>query len=121
MKLLKILIATILLSLVLNTAAHTEKPMMVGIIMPTDIMAMRQIIAGFEQTLQKEYPHFTCTITLSRETWSGAQGRVQAHLPLDFVHKIFYLCGRQEMILEIRAYLQAKGVPAEHIKIESYG
>ena len=71
--------------------------------------------------LQKMYPHFRYTITLSRETWSGAQGRVQAHLPSDFAHKMFYLCGRQEMVLEMRAYLLAQGVSSTMIKVESYG
>ena len=100
----------------LRYSSHQKFTLLLGLPEQKDIFLQKEL-----DDLQKKYPHFTYIITLSRETWSGAQGRVQAHLPQDLAHKMFYLCGRQEMILEMRAYLQAKGVPAEHIKIESYG
>ena len=90
--------------------------LLLGLAEQKDIFLQQEL-----ELLQKNYTSFTYVIALSREAWSGARGRVQEHLPADLGNKMFYLCGRQEMIVELKAHLLAQGVPVERIKLESYG
>lgn len=57
MRQIKKVIAIAVLSLILASTAYAAAPVKVGIVMPADVQAMHEIIAGFKQTLQKEYSH----------------------------------------------------------------
>ncbi len=70
--------------------------------------------------LQKKHKNFTYTPTLSQDSWEGARGRVQQHLPADLQGKIFYVCGLREMVLETKELLLSKGALSEKIRVERY-
>lgn len=72
------------------------------------------------QQLEEKYSNFAYVPTLTRDTWDGATGRVQEHLPADVKDKTFYICGLKELVLETREHLMKKGVKAEHVKFERY-
>lgn len=70
--------------------------------------------------LQEKFTNFTYIPTLTRETWNGAEGRVQKHLPKDLKNKTFYICGLKELVLETKEYLLKQGVEAKNIRFERY-
>ena len=72
------------------------------------------------QRLGQKYPHFTYISTLTRESWKGAMGRVQEHLPVDGENKTFYICGLKELVLETKEVLLKKGVALKNVKSERY-
>ena len=73
----------------------------------------------FEQ-MAKKHTNFTYIPTLTRETWKGATGRVQEHLPADIENKTFYICGLKELVLETKEVLLKKGVTLKNVKSERY-
>lgn len=72
------------------------------------------------EDLAKLRDNFDYFPTITRETWGGRIGRVQAHLPDDVSNKIFYICGLKELVLETEEILLKKGVSKENIKKERY-
>ncbi len=71
--------------------------------------------------LTSKFPNFSVITTLSQPeaNWTGASGRVTAHLeklPLD---ARYFLCGSSEMVAETKQYLVSKGVlpTAVHLEI----
>ena len=70
--------------------------------------------------LAQKYPNFEYLPTLSRETWEGKMGRVQQHLSVDLSHKVFYLCGLKELVLETKELLVDRGVASTKIRFERY-
>lgn len=69
--------------------------------------------------LERQYPHFSYLLTLSREKWER-MGHVQQHLGVDLQGKTFYICGLKELVLETRAYLEKQGVDPRKIRFERY-
>ena len=72
------------------------------------------------QQLAKKHAHFTYIPTLTRESWNGATGRVQEHLPADVKNKTFYICGLKELVLETKEVLLKKGAILKNVKSERY-
>lgn len=74
--------------------------------------------------LERKYPHFRYTLTLSRpsEKWPGAKGRVTEHLKNlpNYQNKKYYLCGSTAMINEVLDILQKRGVSYEDILFERF-
>lgn len=68
----------------------------------------------------KEYSNFTYMPTLTRENWSGLQGRVQTHLGNELNNKSFYICGLNELVLETKEYLIQHHVDPKQIHFERY-
>lgn len=73
-------------------------------------------------SLAKKYPnfHYTPTLTREKETWKGATGHVQQHLPQDSQNKIFYICGLKELVLETKQLLLDRGADSTNIHFERY-
>ncbi len=81
------------------------------------------------QRMNGEYANFSYHVVLSKpgEHWHGECGHVGDCLRNDFIVKVadlssweFYLCGGQEMIMEMGAYLAGKGVGKEDIHFEKF-
>ena len=77
------------------------------------------------QELSMKYPNFRFVICLSQpsQSWSGARGRVTAHVvqeELNIERSDVYLCGNQLMIKDIEAQLVEKNVPIHQIFKELY-
>jgi len=70
--------------------------------------------------LQNKFNNFTYILTLTRDKWEGATGRVQEHLPKDLKNKTFYICGLKELVLETKELLLKCGVNSENVKFERY-
>jgi NAD(P)H-flavin reductase len=70
-------------------------------------------------------PHFRFEPTLSQasDKWTGRRGRVQVHLP-EIVTNLkrlrAYVCGKKDMVSDVKAALLELGVPAERIRAEGY-
>lgn len=79
------------------------------------------------EALAAAHPNFTFENVLSRpsEEWTGKKGYVTDVLKTtnlnDGKKRLFFLCGRQEMIKDVREYLKSQGIPNEQIRFESYG
>lgn len=77
--------------------------------------------------LSRDYPSFTCTNILSKPStsWTGRRGHVTDLLPeidwADGKKRLFYICGGQKMIEDVRVFLSEKGIPREQIRVESFG
>jgi len=72
------------------------------------------------QQMEKDYHNFKCINTLTREEWSGAQGRVQEHLPDNLENKTFYICGVKPLVDGTTEELLRRGVDKKKIKLERY-
>lgn len=75
--------------------------------------------------LSAAHPNFTFELTLSRpkEGWTGASGRVTAHLPtlpLDPHKTDAYLCGGKAMIDEVKTILMGRGMDKSQIFFEQF-
>lgn len=70
--------------------------------------------------LQNNFKNFTYVLTLTREKWEEAQGRVQEHLPADLENKTFYICGLKELVLETKDLLLKSGVDSKDVQFERY-
>ena len=60
----------------------------------------------------------------AKASWSGLTGRWTPDELLKIAgdaKAVFYLCGPNKMVQELREGLQAKGVPAENVKTEKWG
>lgn len=82
---------------------------------------------NFLNELKKNHENFSFTITLSDQEnhikWSGKKGRVTDFLlktKIDPENTETYLCGLKEMIEEVSAILQKKGLPKKAIHFEQY-
>jgi len=78
----------------------------------------------FEALAARE-PRFRFLPTLSRPDpgWEGLTGHVQAHLGLALAghsRMDVYLCGRKEMIADVRPLLHAAGIPSSRVYYERY-
>jgi ferredoxin-NADP reductase/DMSO/TMAO reductase YedYZ heme-binding membrane subunit len=80
------------------------------------------------QSLQRRFPNFHPTITLTRAdgaNWSGPVGRLSADLLARQIPNLtdipFYLCGPAEMLMSTRELLRQLAVPESHIHTESFG
>lgn len=79
--------------------------------------------------LNREFPNFSYQVVLSKATdnWHGERGHVGDCLRNGFIAQVtnlkdweFYLCGGQEMVMEIGAYLAGQGVKKENIHFEKF-
>ncbi len=72
--------------------------------------------------LQKKFPHFAYTLTLSRPSpdWQGVKGRVSEHLNDISLSSEYYLCGSADMVKDTRTLLINKGVPPRNIHFEIF-
>lgn len=75
----------------------------------------------FEE-LSKKFPNFSFLITLSRpEGWSGKSGHVTNYVGENVgAGMLFYLCGNQQMIDDVKGVLLGKGVLEEKIRFEKF-
>lgn len=59
------------------------------------------------------------------ERWDGPTGRIDADLlarvVAGFADATFFLCGPSKMVAELRAGLEARGVPPERVRTEKWG
>jgi len=85
-----------------------------------------QIICGV-RTVDERYDHedydaSRIIFCVSREKWSGYNGRVTAYLNENevFLSSIYYLCGNQKMIYDTYDFLRKKGVSGDQIFTESF-
>ena len=80
----------------------------------------------FFENLAKQYPNFTCDITLTKpenSDWNGKVGRVTDILrssDIDVNNTEVYICGLKVMIEEVVSILKEKGMPQENINFEKY-
>ena len=75
--------------------------------------------------LEKKYPNFKMTITVSRpeNEWKGEMGRVTEYLEKKFpdsANTQIYICGVGTMVLDVKNLCIQKGVPAEDVHFERY-
>ena len=80
------------------------------------------------EKLQRRFPNFHLTLTLTRATgtsWNGNVGRIDAQLLMRVIPGVtdlpFYLCGPTEMIKATGDLLQQLGVAQANIHTESFG
>ncbi|MBD3311757.1 MAG: hypothetical protein GF349_04695 [Candidatus Magasanikbacteria bacterium] len=69
-----------------------------------------------------KFENFQYKLSLSQpsQSWSGLQGRVTSHLPINTNDTMFYLCGNMNMVKEVRNLLMKKGVKTENICFEIF-
>ena len=78
------------------------------------------------EALLSKYSNFTLIPVMSRpsESWTGLKGHVTVYVA-DNVHDssrtIAYICGRNEMVLDVRKALIEAGLSPERIKIDNWG
>jgi ferredoxin-NADP reductase len=78
------------------------------------------------EMLARRHAHFRFLPTITRpdENWSGATGRVQAHvdevLAADVEKPDVYICGLKEMVDDVRALLKQRGFDRKQIIYEKY-
>lgn len=74
------------------------------------------------EELQKKYPNFSYSITISRpeETWTGVRGRVTEHLPIDTSDLHAFLCGNADMVKTVREMLTVRGTDTKNIHFEIF-
>ncbi len=72
--------------------------------------------------LTREYPNFSYSFILSRpgEGWDGLEGYVTHHIEEHTTNHSYYLCGRAEMVKDVRSLLIERGVDAKHIHFEIF-
>lgn len=79
--------------------------------------------------LAKRYSNFSYAVTLSQPSpiWTGARGRVTRYFDRTDPHMLplkeddhYYLCGVGEMVKEMRALLEGRGVSPARIHYERY-
>lgn len=73
------------------------------------------------ETIKAKNPNFSYEVTLSRpaSSWKGKSGRVTEHLIVDSSGH-YFLCGRVEMVKDVRAALQSGGVDPKNIHFEIF-
>ncbi len=64
--------------------------------------------------------HYLPILSRPFDGWSGARGRVQAHLEGLEVSSSFRVCGSESMVQEVTARLVARGVSPDQIDAEGY-
>lgn len=71
--------------------------------------------------LKEKNPNFNFQITLSQPSsqWKGLKGRVTEHLTIDPPGH-YYICGRVEMVRDVRRLLIENGVNAKNIHFEIF-
>lgn len=74
---------------------------------------------------EDKWPNFSAVLTLTRpsSSWKGLTGRVQEHLKdgtFDVTDAKFYICGRREMVTEVRALLSEMGAKKEDVHFEQF-
>lgn len=77
------------------------------------------------EVLGRQYPNFTCTITLSQptDTWQGKRGHVEDQIFADIkdlTGSDYYLCGSKMMTDEMRTKLKVASVPDAQVKFELF-
>ena len=72
--------------------------------------------ASEEQTWRDDRIELHVTLTQGHAGWKGRQGRVQLHLPTKNLEQtIAFVVGQREMVAEVVAELQRRGMPPDHI------
>jgi NAD(P)H-flavin reductase len=104
----------------LEVSTRERLTLLFGVRTEADILFRQE----FEALAERE-PRFRFLPTLSRPEagWKGLAGHVQAHLGLALAgHSRLdvYLCGRKEMIAEMRPLLTASGIPSSRVYYERY-
>jgi ferredoxin-NADP reductase len=77
------------------------------------------------ESLAGRYPNFSCLLTVTREHagWEGRVGRLDESLfaePLENPRSLYYLCGPDTMIRQLRTLLQGKGAAPEAVRSERW-
>lgn len=69
-----------------------------------------------------DHPRFDVQYVLSGEDWAGPAGYVQDHLSLldDLDAPQAYVCGVPQMVVDVRAALEQRGVPADRVFSEGW-
>ena len=70
------------------------------------------------------FVHPRVTQPAEPSAWTGLTGRWTANEIIRIAadkHAVFYLCGPNKMVQELREGLQAQGVPAEQVRTEKWG
>lgn len=72
--------------------------------------------------LQKNYPNFTYTLTISQpeDSWTGLRGRVTEHIKENTSNLHAYLCGSAEMVKDVRKMLTIRGTEVNKIHFEIF-
>jgi ferredoxin-NADP reductase/DMSO/TMAO reductase YedYZ heme-binding membrane subunit len=80
------------------------------------------------ESLQNRFANFKVTVTLTRDmspTWRGERGRITpamlSRVVADLLNSRVHLCGPTDMTDPVIVMLRDLGVPAEQIKVESFG
>ncbi|MFH0749382.1 MAG: FAD-dependent oxidoreductase [Candidatus Gottesmanbacteria bacterium] len=75
------------------------------------------------QMLEKTYPTFFYTLTLSQpcDSWKGAKGRVGEYIQQEIApDNEYYLCGNKQVIVDVKTVLLANNVQEGQIKTELF-
>jgi ferredoxin-NADP reductase len=72
--------------------------------------------------LSKQFDQFSyqCTISRPTNTWTGFSGRVTDHLDYYNILCDFYICGSPNMVKDVRAILNKRGVRPKQIHFEIF-
>lgn len=84
-----------------------------------DIFAMEEL-KKFAIRLHDFSYHIS--LTQPTDSWQGLKGRITEHIKEKMceTHALYFLCGKKDMIIEVRDILLQKGVPAKNIKFEIF-
>lgn len=77
------------------------------------------------ELLREKYPNFTYTMTISRPeaSWTGEKGRVTDWLDKNLLSPSatqMYICGISEMVADVTALCEKRGIPKEDVHVEKY-
>jgi ferredoxin-NADP reductase len=75
--------------------------------------------------LARRHPNFHPHISLTRPSgdWSGLCGRVMETIPAiidDYTNISAYVCGKPEMVKDVRQWLLGQGIPSDDLHSEGY-
>jgi NAD(P)H-flavin reductase len=99
---------------------RTRLRLLAGHRAPEDVLFQRDFVELAREHARFE---FVPTLTGEAEHWLGRRGRVQSQLA-EAVSSLgsfdAYVCGRLDMVREVRAALDLLGVPSERVRSEGY-
>lgn len=88
-----------------------------------DDLIFRDEYAAWKEAGIVVHPRITRPLD-AKTPWNGLTGRWTAealHKIADDTKAVYYLCGPNKMVQELREGLQAQGVPAENVRTEKWG